>query len=81
MFLRQDVISVVALCVLKLTCRAIVQAYPREPLLMRLFYDAILASCMLHGGRHCSMYVTKLEEMRVGRVVSSLKVAASNLSN
>lgn len=63
----------------KLTCRAIVQAYTRDPLLMHLFYNAVLAACMLRGERHCRMCVAKLEELLVGRVVSSLKVAASNL--
>ena len=65
----------------KLTCRAIVQAHTRDPLLMHLSYDAVLAAYMLRGGRHCRMCVIKLVELMVDRVVSSWKVAASNLSD
>ena len=51
----------------KLTCRAIVQAYPHDPLLMHLFYDAVLAACVLRGGRHCRTCVTKLVRVDGGQ--------------
>ena len=59
--------------ILYTTCRSIVQAEAGDPLLMQLFKDAVFTAFVLLGGTYCWMRVSKLDEMRVGTVLRSLK--------